>query len=259
MEISRTAGTSMGNAPGTAVAAADQASAAVTVEGLAKHYGRFTAVEDVSFSIRRGAVTGFFGPNGAGKTTVLKMISGITRASAGRILLNGFDTHARDTGTLGAFIEPCGAHPGRSAHAHLRSLATMAGLPGPRVPEVLALVGLERDGRRRVGRYSLGMRQRLGLAAALLADPDILVLDEPTNGLDPQGIRWLRNLLRQRADAGRTVVLSSHSLTEAAPIVDDVVVIHRGRVVRQAPMAAITRGGATLEDVFLSLTGGEGA
>ncbi|CAO5157736.1 ABC-2 type transport system ATP-binding protein [Frankia sp. AiPs1] len=239
--------------------AAGQAGAAITVEGLAKHYGRFAAVEDVSFSIRSGAITGFFGPNGAGKTTVLKVISGLARGSAGRVLVNGREAHARDAGALGAFIEPCGAHPGRSARAHLRSLATMAGLPGSRVSEVLALVGLEQDARRRVGKYSLGMRQRLGLAAALLADPDILVLDEPTNGLDPQGIRWLRTLLRERADSGRTVVLSSHSLTEAERLVDDVVVIHRGRIAHQAPMGVITHRGSTLEDIFLSLTGAEDA
>ncbi|SNQ51353.1 ABC transporter related protein [Frankia canadensis] len=239
--------------------AAGHTGAAITVEGLAKHYGRSVAVEDVSFSVRSGAITGFFGPNGAGKTTVLKVVSGLARGSAGRVLVNGRETHARDAGTLGAFIEPCGAHPGRAARAHLRSLATMAGLPGARVSEVLALVGLEQDARRRVGRYSLGMRQRLGLAAALLADPDILVLDEPTNGLDPQGIRWLRTLLRERADSGRTVVLSSHSLTEAERLVDDVVVIHQGRIVHQAPMGAIAQGGSTLEDIFLNLTGGEDA
>ncbi|MCK9926612.1 ATP-binding cassette domain-containing protein [Frankia sp. Mgl5] len=238
---------------------AGQTGAAITVEGLAKHYGRFAAVEDVSFSIRSGAITGFFGPNGAGKTTVLKVISGLARGNAGRVLVKGREAHARDAGTLGVFIEPCGAHPGRSARVHLRSLATMAGLPGARVSEVLALVGLEQDARRRVGRYSLGMRQRLGLAAALLADPDILVLDEPTNGLDPKGIRWLRTLLRERADSGRTVVLSSHSLTEAERLVDDVVVIHRGRIVHQAPMDATTQRGSTLEDIFLALTGGEDA
>ncbi|MCM3882521.1 ABC transporter ATP-binding protein [Frankia sp. R82] len=246
MGISRTADTV---APG-------QASAAVTVEELTKCYGRFTAVENASFSIRAGAVTGFFGPNGAGKTTVLKVITGLARESAGRVLVNGRAAPVRGTGALGVFIEPCGAHPGRSAHMHLRSLATMAGLPAARVSEVLALVGLERDAHRRVGGYSLGLRQRLGLATALLADPDILVLDEPTNGLDPQGIRWLRNLLRERADSGRTIVVSSHSLAEAELLVDEVVVMHRGRIVTQASMHAITQGGSTLEEVFLGLTSG---
>lgn len=215
--------------------------AAILVEGLTKRYRRITAIDDLSFSVRRGAVTGFFGPNGAGKTTALKVMAGLARASAGQVLVNGSQVRsaALDTGLLGVFIEPCGAHPGRSGHAHLRSLATMAGLPSRRVPEVLAFVGLEQVARRRVGKYSLGMRQRLGLAAALLGDPEILVLDEPMNGLDPQGIRWLRTLLRERAESGRTVLLSSHMLTEAERTVDDVIVIHRGRVAHQGPIGAL--------------------
>lgn len=230
----------------------------ITVEGLTKRYGRFTAVEDVSFSVRGGAVTGFFGPNGAGKTTVLKVLSGLARPTSGQVLWNGREARAPGPRVLGVAIEPCGAHPGRSARAHLRSLAAMAGLPSQRVSEVIALVGLEQQTRRRVGKYSLGMRQRLGLAAALLADPEVLVLDEPTNGLDPQGIRWLRTLLRERADSGRCVLVSSHSLTEAERLVDDVVVINRGHIVHQGPMTSITGAGASLEDVFLDLTVGEG-
>jgi ABC-2 type transport system ATP-binding protein len=144
---------------------------------------------------------------------------------------------------LGVYIEPTGAHPGRSAHNHLRSLAALAGLPADRVDEVLELVGLAQAARRRVGTYSTGMRQRLGLAAALLGDPATLVLDEPLNGLDPQGIRWLRTFLRERAAAGGTVLLSSHVLTEAAQTVDDVVVIHRGRLVQQGPVQALTSAG----------------
>jgi len=158
------------------------------------------------------------------------------------------DSTAPDAHTLGVYIESCGAHPGRSAYDHLRSLAAIAGLPRDRVDELLAIVGLERAAGRRVGNYSMGMRQRLGLASALLGDPDILVLDEPLNGLDPQGIRWVRRLLRERVAGGRTVLLSSHVLTEAAQTVDDVVVIHRGRLVRQGSIEELERlgGGGVL-------------
>ena len=223
---------------------------AIVVQGLTKRYGELTAVDDLSFAVRRGAVTGFLGPNGAGKTTVLKVIVGVARPSAGRALVNGtpIDSMASDAHKLGVYIEPCGAHPGRSGRDHLRSLAALAGLPRGRVDELLAIVGLEQAGGRRVGKYSTGMRQRLGLASALLGDPDILVLDEPLNGLDPQGIRWLRRLLRDRAAGGRTVLLSSHVLTEAAQTVDDVIVIHRGRLVRQGSIEELERlgGGGVL-------------
>ena len=223
---------------------------AIVVQGLTKRYGEVTAADDLSFAVRRGAVTGFLGPNGAGKTTVLKVIVGVARPSAGRALINGtpIDSMASDAHKLGVYIEPCGAHPGRSGRDHLRSLAALAGLPRGRVDELLAIVGLEQAGGRRVGKYSTGMRQRLGLAAALLGAPDILVLDEPLNGLDPQGIRWLRRLLRDRAAGGRTVLLSSHVLTEAAQTVDDVIVIHRGRLVRQGSIEELERlgGGGVL-------------
>jgi ABC-2 type transport system ATP-binding protein len=219
--------------------------AAIVVEGLTKRYGDVTAVDDLSFTVRRGAVTGFLGPNGAGKTTALKAIVGIARPSAGRTLINGepIDSTAPDARELGVYIEPCGAHPGRSARDHLRSLVALAGLRRGRVDELLAIVGLEQAAGRRVGKYSMGMRQRLGLASALLGDPDILVLDEPLNGLDPQGIRWVRTLLRERAAGGRTVLLSSHVLTEAAQTVDDVVVIHKGRLVRQESIEELERLG----------------
>jgi ABC-2 type transport system ATP-binding protein len=212
-----------------------QVATAIAVEDLTKRYGDVTAVDDLSFTVRPGAVTGFFGPNGAGKTTALKVIVGLSRPTAGRALINGtpIDDVEPDAGTLGVYIEPSGAHPGRSGRDHLRSLAALAGLPRTRVDEVLAIVGLEQAAGRRVGKYSMGMRQRLGLGSALLGDPEILVLDEPLNGLDPQGIRWLRTFLRERAASGRTVLLSSHLLTEAAQTVDDVVVIHKGRLVRQ--------------------------
>jgi ABC-2 type transport system ATP-binding protein len=220
--------------------------APIVVEGLTKRYGTVKAVDDLSFAVRTGAVTGFLGPNGAGKTTALKVIVGLARPTAGRAFINGSPVAsvAADARMLGVYIEPCGAHPGRSGRDHLRSLAALAALPRSRVDEVLAAVGLEQAAGRRVGKYSTGMRQRLGLASALLGDPQILVLDEPLNGLDPQGIRWLRTFLRERAAAGKTVLLSSHVLSEAAQTVDDVVVIHKGRLVRQGSIDELAQLGS---------------
>ncbi|MGP4112645.1 ABC transporter ATP-binding protein [Streptomyces sp. 4N509B] len=222
--------------------------AALRVEGLTKRYGRRTAVEDLSFTVRTGRVTGFLGPNGAGKTTALKALVGLARPTAGRAFVRGAPvTRMRpDARLLGVAIEPCGAHPGRTARAHLWSLAALAGLPRRRVGEVLELVGLKEAAGGRVGTYSMGMRQRLGLAAALLGDPEILVLDEPVNGLDPQGIRWLRTLLRERADNGGTVLLASHMLGEAARTVDDVIVIDRGRLVHEGAIRDLERSGESV-------------
>ena len=219
--------------------------AAIEAAGLTKRYGDVTAVDDLSFSIRDGAVTGFLGPNGAGKTTTLRMILGLARPTAGSSTVLGrpytqLDDPAR---AVGANLEVAGAHPGRSGRDHLRALAVMARIPSSRVDEVLRLVELEGAARRRAGKYSMGMRQRLGLAATLLGDPQVLVLDEPANGLDPQGIRWLRDFLRGMAAQGRTVLVSSHVLAEVAQTVDDVVVIHRGRLVEQGPVARLTAGG----------------
>ena len=223
-----------------------QVAAPIMVEGLTKRFGAVKAVDDLSFSVRAGAVTGFLGPNGAGKTTALKMIVGLARPTAGRAFVNGCPVAsvAADADVLGVYIESCGAHPGRSARDHLRSLAAVSGLSRSRVDEVLALVGLEHAAGRRVGTYSTGMRQRLGLASALLGDPQILVLDEPLNGLDPQGIRWLRTFLRKHAAGGKTVLLSSHVLSEAAQTVDDVVVIHKGRLVRQGSIDELAQLGS---------------
>jgi ABC-2 type transport system ATP-binding protein len=195
--------------------------------------------------VRAGAVTGFLGPNGAGKTTTLRMVLGLARPTRGHATVTGrryadLDEPAR---TVGANLEVAGAHPGRSGRNHLRALAAMAGLPGTRVEEVLRLVELDTAANRRVGKYSLGMRQRLGLAATLLGDPEVLVLDEPANGLDPRGIRWLRDFLRAMASEGRTVLVSSHVLAEMAQTVDDVLVINRGRMVAQGPIAQLTTGG----------------
>jgi ABC-2 type transport system ATP-binding protein len=221
--------------------------AAITVEGLTKRYSELTAVDALSFSVRRGTVAGFLGPNGAGKTTALKAIAGIARPTSGSVLINGTPVASAhlDARVLGVYIEPTGAHPGRSARNHLRSLAALADLPSDRVDEVLGVVGLGEAARRRVGTYSTGMRQRLGLASALLGDPEILVLDEPLNGLDPQGIRWLRTFLRDRVTKGGTVLLSSHVLTEAAQTVDDVVVINKGRLVYQGGIGELARLGGS--------------
>jgi ABC-2 type transport system ATP-binding protein len=219
--------------------------AAIETAGLTKRYGPVTAVDDLSFSVREGAVTGFLGPNGAGKTTTLRMILALARPTAGAATVLGrpyaqLDDPAR---AVGANLEIAGAHPGRKGRDHLRSLAAMARIPRSRVDEVLRLVELEAAADRRAGGYSMGMRQRLGLAATLLGDPQILILDEPANGLDPQGIRWLRDFLRGMAAEGRTVLVSSHVLAEVAQTVDDVVVIHRGKLVDQGPVGRLTAGG----------------
>jgi ABC-2 type transport system ATP-binding protein len=217
---------------------------AIEADGLTKRYSNVVAVDNLSFRIRGGAVTGFLGPNGAGKTTTLRMVLGLARPTAGHATIEGRRyTELQDPArTVGANLEVAGAHPGRSGRNHLRALAAMAGLPSSRVEEVLRMVELDAAADRRAGKYSLGMRQRLGLAATLLGDPRVLVLDEPANGLDPQGIRWLRDFLRGMATEGRTVLVSSHVLAEVAQTVDDVVVIHRGRLIDQGPVSQFTTG-----------------
>jgi ABC-2 type transport system ATP-binding protein len=217
---------------------------AVVVEGLTKRYGEVTAVDDLSFAVRRGAVTGFLGPNGAGKTTTLRMVLGLARPTAGSATILGrpFEELADPARSVGANLEISGMHPGRSGRDHLRSLAAFAGFPASRVDEVLDLVEMRQAANRRAGGYSTGMRQRLGLAATLLGDPEVLILDEPANGLDPQGIRWLRDFLRSAASEGRTVLVSSHVLSEVEQTVDDVVVIHRGRLVSSGPIAGLITG-----------------
>ncbi|HLE98635.1 MAG TPA: ATP-binding cassette domain-containing protein [Gaiellaceae bacterium] len=210
----------------------------IEVGRLTKRYGATLAVDDLSFAVAPGTVTGFLGPNGAGKSTTLRAILGLVHPTTGTTTVLGVPYRELDRPLerVGAVLETFDAHPGRSGRNHLRVLATAAGLPTSRVDEVLALVELSGVARRRAKGYSLGMRQRLGLAAALLGDPEVLVLDEPANGLDPQGIRWLRDLLRSLAAEGRTVLVSSHVLAEIAQTVDEVVIIHRGRLVHQATM-----------------------
>jgi ABC-2 type transport system ATP-binding protein len=231
---------------------------AIQVAGLRKRFGHVLAVDDVSFTAAHGRITGFLGPNGAGKTTTLRMLLGLIRPDAGTTAIAGspYAKLASPARTAGALLDPA-AYPGRSGRDHLRVLAAAAGLPGGRAEQMLERVGLASAARQRTGTYSLGMRQRLGLAAALLGDPQVLILDEPANGLDPQGIRWLRDLLRSLAAEGRAVLISSHQLAEVAQTVDDVVVISRGRTVAQAPLPGLlaARPGASLEDIYLELTG----
>jgi ABC-2 type transport system ATP-binding protein len=219
---------------------------AIEVSGLSKRFGRTVAVEDLSFTVEPGRIVGFLGPNGAGKTTTLRALLGLIRPSAGSATIEGraYGELGDPTGTVGAVLDGGMLHPGRSGRNHLRTLARAAGIGDPRVEELLELVGLAAAAGRRAGGYSLGMRQRLGLAAALLGDPRVLVLDEPANGLDPQGIRWLRDFLRARAAEGRAVLVSSHVLAEVAQTVDEVVVIHRGRSVEQAPIAELLARGS---------------
>jgi ABC-2 type transport system ATP-binding protein len=229
--------------------------ATLSVERLVKRYGSVTAVDDVSFEVGPGRVTAFLGPNGAGKTTTLRTLLGLARPTSGRALVRGVPYAAleRPRRVVGAVLENTAAHPGRRGRDHLRVLARPAGVGETRVAEVLDAVGLTADAGRRVGGYSLGMRQRLGIAGALLGDPEVLVLDEPANGLDPGGMAWLRGLLRELAAQGRTVVLSSHVLSEVAQTADDVVVLHRGGLRYSGPLDRLA-GDGTLEAAFLRLT-----
>jgi ABC-2 type transport system ATP-binding protein len=222
----------------------------IEIRSLTKRFRRVTAVEDLSFSVAPGRITGFVGPNGAGKTTTLRSLLGLVTPTSGEALVDGRPYRRLDDPIrrVGAVLETTTFHPGRSGRNHLRTVAAAAGVPFARVEELLELVGLTGAARRRVGGYSLGMRQRLGLAAALLGDPEILVLDEPANGLDPEGIRWLRTFLRRRAAEGRTILVSSHVLAELAQTVDDVAIIARGRLVVHAPVDELTAraGSATV-------------
>jgi ABC-2 type transport system ATP-binding protein len=216
--------------------------AAIEIQGLSKRFGEIAAVNDLSFTAREGAVTGFLGPNGSGKTTTLRMLLGLVAPTSGTATIDGrpYDQLAEPFRHVGAVLEATSFHPGRRAHQHLRVLATAAGLPLERVDTVLAQVGLADARNRRVREFSLGMRQRLGLAGALLGTPNVLILDEPTNGLDPEGVHWLRGFLRDFADDGGTALVSSHVLAEVAQIVDDVVIIANGRLVTESSLADLT-------------------
>jgi ABC-2 type transport system ATP-binding protein len=210
--------------------------------GLTKRFGSTTAVEDLTFAIEPGRITGFLGPNGAGKTTTLRMLLGLVHPSAGEALVDGvpYRKLGQPVRAVGAVLEASGYHPTRSGRNHLRVLATAAGIPLARADETLEEVELSAVARRRVETYSLGMRQRLSVAAALLGDPRLLVLDEPANGLDPEGIRWLRQFLRSFAGRGGTVFISSHVLAEIAQLANEVVIIHKAKLVAHEPLAALT-------------------
>jgi ABC-2 type transport system ATP-binding protein len=213
----------------------------ITVSGLTKQYGARTVVDDVSFTLEPGTVTGFLGPNGAGKTTTMRMITGLVPASAGSALVDGqpYAALPNPGSVMGTLLDAGAVHPGRTGRTHLRLLADAIGVPASRVNEVLDLVGLSDAGGRRIRGYSLGMRQRLGIAGALLADPPVLMFDEPANGLDPEGIRWMRGLLRGHAARGGTVLLSSHLLGEVEHTVDRLLVIGGGRIVADGPVASL--------------------
>ena len=230
--------------------------AEIEVRGLTKTFGAVTAVRDVSFTAPEGKVTGFLGPNGSGKTTTLRVLLGLAQPSAGEALIGGvrYAQLSQPRRVAGAMLEATGFHPGRRARDHLRVLAAAGGLPGRRVDEVLGQVDLTAAAGRRVRGFSLGMRQRLGLAAALLGDPEVLVLDEPANGLDPAGVAWLRGLVRDLAAEGRTVILASHVLSEIAQTADHVVIVSSGELRFTGPLREIGETNDALESAFLTLT-----
>jgi ABC-2 type transport system ATP-binding protein len=240
----------------------------IAVEGLSKRYGTTLAVDDLTFKIEPGAVTGFLGPNGAGKTTTLRILLDLVHPTAGSATIDGrrYAELERPVHQVGAVLEAANFHPGRKGRNHLRVLARQAEIPERRVDETLALVGLSDAAEKRVKAYSLGMRQRLTIAGALLGEPRILILDEPANGLDPEGIRWLRRLLRTFADGGGTVFVSSHVLAEVAQLADRLVIIHRGRLVSHTSLDEIMRraeGGVRVRspesERLQGLLAGEGA
>jgi ABC-2 type transport system ATP-binding protein len=237
----------------------DETSIPVIVRDLAKRYGDVAAVDELSFRLDPGTITGFLGPNGAGKTTTLRLLLGLAAPTSGTALVFGrpYRELGRPARRVGAVLESTDFDPGRTGRNHLRMLAYAANLDPGRVDEVLGLVELERASSRPVGGYSLGMRQRLGLAAAILGEPDLLVLDEPANGLDAAGVHWLRGFLRQFAAAGGTVLISSHLLAEVSQSVDRVLIIDGGRLVTTVEMTDIAFSGRSLEDLYLELTGSE--
>jgi len=230
----------------------------IEVRGLTKRYGPVLAVDGLSFRLRPGAVTGFLGPNGSGKSTTMRMILGLDHPDGGTARIGG--CRYRDLGwplrEVGALLEAKAFHPGRSARAHLAALAASNKIPRARVDEVLDIAGLSGVATRRAGKFSLGMAQRLGIAAALLGDPGVLVFDEPVNGLDPEGIRWIRTLMKSLAGQGRTVFVSSHLITEMAVTAERLIVIGGGRLLADTTVAELSGRSESLEDAFLDLTSG---
>ena len=226
--------------------------------GLVKRYRSTLAVDSLSFDVRPGTVTGFLGPNGAGKSTTMRMIMGLDRPDAGRVKINGksYGELRWPLREVGALLEAKAFHPGRTARAHLTALAASNSIGRRRVEEVLAITGIDKAADRRAGKFSLGMSQRLGIAAALLGDPGVLLLDEPVNGLDPEGIRWIRNLLKHLPAEGRTVLVSSHLISEMAYTADALIVIGQGRLLAQTTVARLSAPGRSLEEAFFQLTDG---
>ncbi|SFF60703.1 ABC-2 type transport system ATP-binding protein [Actinacidiphila alni] len=218
----------------------------IEAHALTKRYGERTAVSDLSFTVRPGVVTGFLGPNGAGKSTTMRMILGLDAPTSGRVTVNGkqYAEHRAPLHEVGAMLEARAIHTGRTAYNHLLALAATTGIPRRRVDEVIEIVGLGQVARKRAGGFSLGMGQRLGIASALLGDPATLVLDEPVNGLDPEGILWIRNLLKDQAAEGRTVLLSSHLMSEMALTAEHLIVIGRGRLIADTSVADFVRTAA---------------
>ena len=228
----------------------------IEARGLVKRYRSTPAVDNLSFDVRPGTVTGFLGPNGAGKSTTMRMIMGLDRPDAGQVRIGGrrYGDLRWPLREVGALLEAKAFHPGRSARNHLAALAASNAIPRARVDEVLDMVGLASAAGRLVGKFSLGMGQRLGVAAALLGDPAVLLLDEPVNGLDPEGVRWIRDLLKSLARQGRTVFVSSHLISEMALTAERLVVIGRGRLLADTTVAEMSAGSASLEDAFFRLT-----
>jgi ABC-2 type transport system ATP-binding protein len=237
--------------------------AVIEVRGLTKRYGRVLAVDALGFDVRPGVVTGFLGPNGSGKSTTMRLMLGLDEPDRGEVRIGGCRYRALGwpLREVGALLEARAFHPGRSARAHLAALAASNGIPVSRVDEVLGLVGLHGAGKksaagRRAGQFSLGMAQRLGIAAALLGDPGVLLLDEPVNGLDPEGIRWIRNLMKSLAEQGRIVFVSSHLISEMAVTASRLIIVGAGRLLADTTVAELSAGSASLEDAFLELTSG---
>ena len=230
----------------------------IEARGLTKRYGKTVAVDGLSFDVRPGTVTGFLGPNGSGKSTTMRMLIGLDRPDAGQAKIGGrrYAELGWPLREVGALLEVRGFHPGRPARAHLAALAASNGIPAGRVDTVLAMTGLSSVAGKRPGKFSLGMAQRLGIATALLGDPQVLLLDEPVNGLDPEGIRWIRNLLKALAAEGRTVLVSSHLISEMALMADHLVVIGRGRLLADTTVGELSARANSLEDAFFNLTAG---
>jgi len=228
----------------------------IEIHGLTKRYGATTAVSDLTFTVQPGTVTGFLGPNGAGKSTTMRMILGLDEPTSGSVLVNGRPPrdHAAPLHEVGGMIDPRAVHPSRHAYHHLLALAQTSGIRKSRVEEVIDAVGLRAVASRPAGKFSLGMAQRLGIAAALLGDPATVVLDEPVNGLDVEGIRWIREMLRELAGQGKTVFVSSHLMSEIAQTASRLIVIGKGRLIADTTVTELTAGYASLEDAFVDLT-----